>query len=158
MSLSFCPWQASPAQSIMVVGKARSLTQVGEPKNCFTQVGSILTRKHQTKLERIARDKHSSLLQKFVYFATESLAKRQISQNVYPLPFFFAQSMFAGLADKEEHTTVTHTQNKFSELLTYFDKPKNVGEKHSNLFCCRIIKRHISQNVYLVPFFLAKSM
>ncbi len=34
----------------------------------FTQVGSGLARKHQTRLERLARDKHSRILQKFVNY------------------------------------------------------------------------------------------
>ncbi len=36
------------------------------PERCFTQLGSGLTCKQKTKLERFARDKRSSLLQKFV--------------------------------------------------------------------------------------------
>ncbi len=35
---------------------------------CFTQVGSGLTHKHQTRQERLAKDKPSSLLQKFVNY------------------------------------------------------------------------------------------
>ncbi len=34
----------------------------------FTLVGSVLNCKHYTKLERLARDKHSSLLQKSVSY------------------------------------------------------------------------------------------
>ncbi len=44
ISQSVFPWQASPAQSN----------------------GSSLTRKHYTRLERLARDKHTSLLRKSV--------------------------------------------------------------------------------------------
>ncbi len=33
---------------------------------CFTQVGSGLTHKHQTKLEELAKDKPISLLRKLV--------------------------------------------------------------------------------------------
>ncbi len=49
------PLQPSP----MFVGKARGL-----PEKFFTWVGPSLTRKHQTRLERLARDKHSNLLRK----------------------------------------------------------------------------------------------
>ncbi len=36
--------------SLMFVGKAKSPTQSGAPERCFTQVGSGLTCKHQTRL------------------------------------------------------------------------------------------------------------
>jgi hypothetical protein len=52
--------------SLNVAGKARSKTYSGAPERCFTQVGSYLTQKHLNKLERFARDKHSSLLQIFI--------------------------------------------------------------------------------------------
>ncbi len=58
ISQSVCPWQALPAQ---FVGKSRTPTL-----ECRTQAGSMLTCKHQTRLERLARDKHSSLLRQFV--------------------------------------------------------------------------------------------
>jgi hypothetical protein len=35
---------------------------------CFNWVGSSLTHKHLTRLEKLARDKHSSLLLKFVNY------------------------------------------------------------------------------------------
>jgi hypothetical protein len=35
---------------------------------CFTQVGSGLTRNYWTRLERLARDKHASLLRKSVNY------------------------------------------------------------------------------------------
>jgi hypothetical protein len=47
---------------------ARSLSESGGPERCFTRLGSGLTYKHHTRLERLARDKHSSLLQKFVNY------------------------------------------------------------------------------------------
>jgi hypothetical protein len=36
-------------------------------------VGSSLTHKHQTKLERLSSDKHSSLLQKFVNYSYKKI-------------------------------------------------------------------------------------
>ncbi len=39
---------------------------------CFTQVGSGLTHKKCTRLERLAREKHSSLLQKSVNYGCKS--------------------------------------------------------------------------------------
>jgi hypothetical protein len=48
----------------MFVGEARSLPKSGAPERFFTRVGSSLTQKHQAKLERLAKDKHPSLLWK----------------------------------------------------------------------------------------------
>ncbi len=48
--------------SLMFVGKARILPYSGPPERSFTYVGSGLTPKHWTRLEWLARDKHSSLL------------------------------------------------------------------------------------------------
>jgi hypothetical protein len=51
----------------MFVSKARNLVlQCGAPEMRFTRVGSGLTCKHDTKLERLARDKQSRLLRKFI--------------------------------------------------------------------------------------------
>jgi hypothetical protein len=52
----------------MFVGKARSLPQSGTPERYFTKVGTGLTHKRNTRLERLAGDKHSSFLQKFVNY------------------------------------------------------------------------------------------
>ncbi len=41
---------------LMLVGEARSLSQSGAPERCFTWEGSGLTRQHQTRLERLARE------------------------------------------------------------------------------------------------------
>ncbi len=54
--------------SLMFVGKARSLPESGVLFGCSTQVGYSLTHKHQSRLERLARDKHSSLLRTFVNY------------------------------------------------------------------------------------------
>ncbi len=57
----------------MFVGEARSLPWREAPERSFTQVGSGLTRKHYTRLERLAKDKHSSLLQKSVNYGQKSI-------------------------------------------------------------------------------------
>ncbi len=44
--------------SLMFVGEAMSLPQIGGPERCFTRVGTGLTCKHQTRLVRLAKDKH----------------------------------------------------------------------------------------------------
>jgi hypothetical protein len=53
---------------VMPANVARSLHSSGGPERCFTQVGSGLTSKHWTRQERLARDKHSSLLRKSVNY------------------------------------------------------------------------------------------
>jgi hypothetical protein len=58
--------------SLMLVGKARSLPQNGAPERCFTQIGSGLTRKYYTRLERLAMDKHTSLLRNSVNYDREN--------------------------------------------------------------------------------------
>jgi hypothetical protein len=54
--------------SLKFEGKARGLPKSGAPEKCFARVGSGLTHKHWTRLERPATDKHSSLLQKSVNY------------------------------------------------------------------------------------------
>ncbi len=67
ISQCFCPWQAFQL-SLMFVVKARSLPQSGSSERSITRVGSGLTGKHQTRLENLARDKHSSLLRNFINY------------------------------------------------------------------------------------------
>jgi len=55
----------------MFVGEARSLPYRGAPERCFTWIGSGHTCKHWTWLERLARDKHSSLLRKYVNYGSK---------------------------------------------------------------------------------------
>ncbi len=54
--------------SLMFVGKARGLPWSGAPVRCLIWIGSGFTCKHETMLERLTRDKHSSLLQKSVNY------------------------------------------------------------------------------------------
>ncbi len=61
-NLSVCPWKAFPAY-IIFVGKARSLPWSGTHETWFSRLGSGHTHKHKTKLERLARDEYSKLLQ-----------------------------------------------------------------------------------------------
>jgi len=46
----------------MFVGEANGPTLSGASESCFTRVGSGIIHRHYTRLERLARDKHSSLL------------------------------------------------------------------------------------------------
>ncbi len=59
------PWQVLLALC-NVLGEAKSRPFSGASERCFIHVGSRLIFKHKTRLERFARDKHSSLLQKSV--------------------------------------------------------------------------------------------
>jgi hypothetical protein len=42
----------------MLVGKAKNQSLIGAPEKCFNLIGSGLESKQQTKLEKLARDKH----------------------------------------------------------------------------------------------------
>jgi hypothetical protein len=66
--------------SLMFVGKARSLLLSGACERCFIHLGSSLTSKHETRLERLARDKHSSLLRKSVNYGQKKF------YNIGPRP------------------------------------------------------------------------
>ena len=61
ISESVCPWKAFPAQSY-VCRSGQEPTLKWSILRCFILVGSGLTRKYQTGMERLARDKRSSLL------------------------------------------------------------------------------------------------
>ncbi len=74
-----CPWQTVPAQA-RIVGEARSLPQSGATERWFTWVGSGLTCNHYTRMDRLARDKHSSLLRKFVNYGQKKF------YNIGPWP------------------------------------------------------------------------
>ncbi len=52
--------------SLMFAGKARSLPQSGSTQMSIIRVGSGLTHKLKTWLERFVKDKHSGLLGTFV--------------------------------------------------------------------------------------------
>jgi hypothetical protein len=52
----------------MLVDKLRSLPESGAPERWFCWGGSSLFGKYKTRLERLAKDKHSSLLQKLINY------------------------------------------------------------------------------------------
>jgi hypothetical protein len=54
--------------SLMFLDKARSLPKGGVPERYIAQVGSCLTHKHRTRLERPARDKHPRFFGKFINY------------------------------------------------------------------------------------------
>jgi len=53
----------------MFAGKVRSLHKSGAPEKSFNQAGSGVTRKHLTRLERSARDKHLSIFGKLINYS-----------------------------------------------------------------------------------------
>ncbi len=59
----------------MFVGKARSVFKSVAPEKGFTQVSSCLTHNHYTNLEKLAKDKHSSLFQTFVKYGRKKFYK-----------------------------------------------------------------------------------
>ncbi len=61
-------------------GKANSVPYSGA--RCFTRVGSGLTHKNQTRLERLARDKHSSLLRKSVNCGRNKFYEAPVRSNI----------------------------------------------------------------------------
>jgi hypothetical protein len=54
--------------SLLFVGEARILPESEAPERSFTWQGSGLTFKYYIRLERLAGDKHSSFLQKYVNY------------------------------------------------------------------------------------------
>ncbi len=52
--------------SLMFVGKAKSLPKKGAPFRCSIWLGSGITHNHYNRLEKVVRDKYSSLLQNSV--------------------------------------------------------------------------------------------
>ncbi len=62
---SVCPWQAF----LLFVGEVRSLPQSRTSERFFNMAGSCFTIKHQTRMGKLTRDKHASLLRKFITYS-----------------------------------------------------------------------------------------
>jgi hypothetical protein len=75
-----------PQPSLMFVGTDETYLSVKLLKRCFIWVSSCLIHKHYTRLEMLARDKHFSLLQKFVIYDCKWFynigAKRQCYKKI----------------------------------------------------------------------------
>ncbi len=82
--------------SLRFVGKARNVPYSGAPERCFIRVVSGFTRKHQTELERLARDKHSSLLQTFVNYGCEKFYKIGGGWSISAFNVFIKSKFFDG--------------------------------------------------------------
>ncbi len=73
ISQSVCRWQVF-RPSLMLVGKSRSLPYRTTPEKMF-HLGRLqpYSQTYQTNLEKLARNKHSSLLRKFVNYGLKQL-------------------------------------------------------------------------------------
>ncbi len=69
--------------SLICVGVARSLTYSGASAMSFTYLDSDHTHKHQTKVEKLAGDKHSSLFKKFVNYGSKKFNKIGLKAQCY---------------------------------------------------------------------------
>jgi hypothetical protein len=69
----------------MFEGKVMNLPQGGAPEWCFARVGPGLTFKHQTWLEMLDKDKHSSLIPIFVYYSGKKVILHRAMDNVVDL-------------------------------------------------------------------------
>jgi hypothetical protein len=59
------------ARAVQLKVKARSLPLSGAPERIFNR--SSFTNKHETRLERLARYKHFSLLRKFINYGQKNM-------------------------------------------------------------------------------------
>ncbi len=70
------------------------------PERDSTEIGSVLSCKHQTRLLKFARDKHSSLLQKFVNYG------RKKFYNIGPGTVKLATAVIYGFIVQVLHSRV----------------------------------------------------
>ncbi len=82
-----------PFKTIRIfVGKARSLPKSVSSEKDFTWVGSGLSNKHLTRLEKLARSKHSSLVRKFITYGRKKFTT--LAPGVNRINIFFSLLMF----------------------------------------------------------------
>ncbi len=88
ISKSICFWQALPVQSNVCEQAGACLSEV--PLRCST-LGQFpgLIRKQQTRLERLVRDKHSSLLRTYVKYVRKKFHNFGPRQGFEPRIFCF---------------------------------------------------------------------
>ncbi len=70
------------SKSRPILAPELSLPQSVSPERGFTWVGSGLTNKHQTRLEKLARNNHVSLLQKFINYSRKNFYNIGLNCNV----------------------------------------------------------------------------
>jgi hypothetical protein len=115
--------------SILFVGKARSLLPLTEaPQRCFTSwVGSCLTCKHNTILERLVREEYFSLLRKFVTYSRKTFynigprdsyttfkRKRHLAEWVFDLVLFIDRGSSITSVNK-----VLHQRDALSKIFVH---------------------------------------
>jgi hypothetical protein len=67
---------------LLFAGNATSRPKSRAPEKCFTRVGCSLTHKHYTTLEKLAKDKHISLLREFIITDVKSFITLTPGANV----------------------------------------------------------------------------
>jgi hypothetical protein len=73
---------------LMFMVKASSLTESGVSFRCSNRIGSGPNRKHKTRLERLIREKRSSILRKFVNYGCKKFIT--LGPGLYVLKLFTA--------------------------------------------------------------------
>ncbi len=83
--------------SLLFVCKARSLTLSRAHQGFFNRVGSCLTNKHYTTLEKLVRHKHSSLLWTFVNYSCKKSCNIEPIQRV-DIEWWIGHDLVTGFA------------------------------------------------------------
>ncbi len=134
ISYSVCPWQAFQAQS-HIYGQGQERTQEWS----FTQVGSGLAHKSQTRLERAARDKNSSLLRTFINYSCKKFYDYG-PRGQFNKTFFVRDLQIFVLSQSVCQTRLENlTNDKHSSLLQKYviyvrKKFYNIGPRHHVVF------------------------
>ncbi len=112
--------------SLMFAGKDKSLSQ-----RHSTWLFSDITRKHQTRLERLPRDKHTSLLSQFVRYDLKILENRP-SKCLYLVSLSILSLMFV---DKAKSLPWRRSTWLFSDITRkhYTRMERLPRDKHSSL-------------------------
>ncbi len=79
----------------------------------FIKIWSVLTHKHFTRLERLARDKHSTLLSTFVNYGCKKL------NNIGPLWHTLAAGVWL-IKDLKLHFCVSNIKNDTNKFCEYY--------------------------------------
>ncbi len=140
ISWSVCTGQATLNPGLMFVSKVRRLIKSGADGRCFTRVASRLGPKNWTRLEKLPKDNHSSLLPALVNYCRKRFYKIwprnfsptfarivgfhfRLAQNVFFSPVFFlkfAQKCFSQICP--EHLISPKLPKTFSSPKL----PKNI--------------------------------
>ncbi len=108
---------------LMFLGEDRSLPESGALEGCLTQVSTSLAHKHQTWLEMLDREKHSSLLQTFIYYNCKSVITFGPDQDIKQLnPETYSINIFTRLdnfAFQDKHLLTNETVQLIETLRNY---------------------------------------